>query len=587
VDRFEEVKLRVKEANELVSLVEDYALPLRRRGQTLVALCPFHREKTPSFTVFPDTQHFMCFGCQKAGDVFTFVMEREGWTFREAFESLAERAGIEVQGVFGDRGPKRPKVDVHGALAQVRDWFRHHLESPAGEAARRYLHLRGLAPAVEGFGLGYHPPGPSLSRWASESRLPLQVLEQAGLLTGAGREPFAGRLMFPIEDERGRVVGFGGRVLEDQSGQPKYINSPESPFFNKRRLLFGLRRAKRSGVRRILVMEGYTDVIACHLAGFTGAVATLGTALTADHARLLERYATEGAVLVFDGDEAGRRAAERAFAELQNSRLALRIALAGEGVDPADMVARLPDRPAKEVEAGRARLGELLDSAEDATTVWFRILRQRLDLSQAVGVERAAGECGRILKGVDSELRREALLQDMARHLGVSPGALGRMVGRVRAVSRDGSEDSPDQPETSPIQGSEMELLGCLLAQPPLLDELEDPALTQADTAGLHVLMREGFAEGHGTRDTLARYLFSRCAEQPGMSEIVARCVERSRGMTEPAAFLEILQRGRLAHLARQQARSTRRRLQEAMSAGDQQLADRLTRLYVEQLRQT
>ena len=144
VDRFEEVKLRVKEANELAALVEDYACPLRRRGRTMVALCPFHQEKTPSFTVFPDTQHFMCFGCQKSGDVFTFVMEREGFTFREAFDFLAERAGIQVEGVFGDRGPKRPKVDVHGALAQVRDWFRHRLESPGGEAGRRYLQLRDL-----------------------------------------------------------------------------------------------------------------------------------------------------------------------------------------------------------------------------------------------------------------------------------------------------------------------------------------------------------------------------------------------------------------------------------------------------------
>ena len=209
--------------------------------------------------------------------MFSFVMEREGLSFKEAMELLGERAGISLDGVFGRPNEHRgPRTDPHAVLGEVKRWFYAALQTPEGEKARAYLESRGLTAGIEAFGIGVHPRGKgALQRFAKKHNLPLPVLQQAGLINSGGGEPFFGRLMFPIEDERGRVVGFGGRLLEEE-GRAKYINSPESPIFRKRRVLYGLRHAKDAGERQIVVMEGYTDVIACHLAGFEGAVADLG-----------------------------------------------------------------------------------------------------------------------------------------------------------------------------------------------------------------------------------------------------------------------------------------------------------------------
>lgn len=415
MDRFEEAKNKIKEATDLVELVQGYA-PLTRAGRYFKGLCPFHDEKTPSFTVHPDTQHFKCFGCGVAGDVFTFLMDRDGVTFREAMEQLAESAGVSLEGVFGQgKRPRGPKVDVHGALDQVREFFGAHLRSADGRAGREYLADRDLLAAIDDFDLGLHPTAQgALRAFAEQRKLPTDVLVQAGVLGRDGRrEPLLGRLVFPIMDERGRIVGFGGRVLPGMpADRPKYVNSPESPFFNKRRLLYGLRQVKDAGTRRVVVVEGYTDVIACHLAGLTGAVATLGTALTLEHAKLLERYALEGVVLVFDGDRAGRQAADRAFRELVHTRLNVKMVLLPEGSDPADLCKRENDQVP-------SRLETLLEGADDAVTTWFRLLRQRFDLTNDADAERAAAECTAILAEIESDARREALAQNMARYLGL------------------------------------------------------------------------------------------------------------------------------------------------------------------------
>ncbi|MEO6593395.1 MAG: DNA primase, partial [Planctomycetota bacterium] len=366
MDRFEDAKLRIKEATDLVALIESY-LPLKPRGRTLVALCPFHAENSPSFTVFRDSQHFRCFGCGKTGDVFTWLMDRDGFTFREAMEVLADRVGLSLEGVFKKGGTEKKGPDPYDALAEVASFFQRALLAPEGRLTRDYLEGRGLSEAIDPWRLGYHPVPGVLSKHAGEKRLPREVLEQAGLLRN-GREIFAGRAMFPIEDERGRTVGFGGRLVPGAPGSegdgdykpPKYLNSPESPFFSKRRVLFGLHRAKLAGQRRIVVMEGYTDVIACHLAGFPGAVASLGTAFTADHARTVERYATDGIVLMFDGDRAGMQAAERAMRELVNSRLPVRMALMsdaedGKAKDPAEVVTARAGEDPELVAERRAR----------------------------------------------------------------------------------------------------------------------------------------------------------------------------------------------------------------------------------------
>jgi DNA primase len=617
MDRFEDAKLRVKDATDLVALIESY-LPLKPKGRQFVALCPFHAEKSPSFYVTPDKQFYHCFGCGKNGDVFTFLMEREGLTFREAMEMLADRAKISLEGVFGrsDDDAKRGP-DVHQILGEVRTFFQKALHGPGGQLARDYIEQRGLTAAIDSWALGYHPyPQGALRAFAQQRRLPTQVLEDAGLLRN-GREPYAGRVIFPIEDERGRVVGFGGRLLPGGPGSesngdytpPKYINSPESAYFHKRTVLFGLHRAKQAGARRIVVMEGYTDVIASHLAGFPGAVAALGTSFTQEHTRKIERYATEGVVLLFDGDRAGHQAAERAMRELVNSPLQVRIALMSEAKDPG-------------VTERRMRFADLLEGADDALATWFRLLRQRLDVSQAAQLEAAARECGQLLTLVDNDLRRQGYMQEMARHLAVPPQMLERMLktmvrrpaapaaaapGRPTAgasasassrggeVAKDGQAAAPaaSMPDRmSPTMTAEHELLACVLHQPSLLqidaqglDPVPGPFESPA-VAELLSMIRDAIALGRLTGADVVRYLFTRCADRADLRQWIATASQRGEGISDPSAFLAALQRGRQRQLGMRNARTLRQQLQQALSVGDRQTADRLTQQLVEHLRQ-
>ena len=616
MDRFEDVKLRVKEANDLVALIESY-LPLRPRGRTMVALCPFHAEKGPSFTVYPDSQHFHCYGCGKSGDVFTFLMEREGLTFREAFERLAERARISLEGVFqrGNqevaRGP-----DPHEVLSEVRAFFHASLRTPEGSAAAGYLADRGLAEAMLPWSLGYHPAQGSLAAFAARKKLPRTVLEESGLLRN-GRELFAGRVMFPIEDERGRVVGFGGRILPgmdtpraDGFVPPKYVNSPESPFFNKRKVLFGLHRAKLAGSRRIVVMEGYTDVIASHLAGFQGAVATLGTAFTAEHVAKIERYATEGLVLLFDGDRAGAQAAERAMRELVTSSVVVRIALMDGAKDPGEMLAARDGDDPDLVAERRARFADLLDGAEDALTVWFRLLRKRLGGSGAVQAEALAKECANLLSVVDSEVRRHALVEEMARHLALPAAALARMV-RVRPeATRRAAPDATPAPQSdaatgdgpvlparapaatrpsrplTPLERAELDLLACMVAQPVLAQSELVAPLQYEPVAQLVAAIRQAVDQGRTASAEVLRSLFAGCTDRPDLSRLLAEAASRAESIAQPRPFFDSLERGRQRVSVRGDVRSTRLQLQEALASGNRDMADELTRKLREQLRQ-
>jgi DNA primase len=585
MDRFEDAKLRIKERVDLVELIEGY-VPLRRRGRYLVGLCPFHQEKTPSFTVYPETQHFKCYGCGKAGDAFTFLMEREGVGFRDAMEQLGERAGVPLDGAFGRGGgeSKRTAADAFGVLAAAAAFFAERLAAPEGGAALRYLEERGLAAARVPFQLGFHPAAPgAFARFVRERGLRVDLLVQAGLLGRDGqREPLRGRLVFPIVDERGRVVGFGGRVVPGSSDEgPKYLNSPESPFFNKRRLLFGMRQAKASGVRRIVVVEGYTDVIACHLAGQVGAVATLGTALTVDHARALERYATDGVVLLFDGDRAGRQAADRAFRELVHTSLPVRIALLPEGVDPADLARS----------GGRAALDPLIDAAEDALSMWFRLLRQRTDLSIDANVQRVAAECARILGEVDDPARREALRRNMARQLGVDETALRpvkRAAHAARAATSPAVAVRPGPPD--PLRETELDLVAALCVEPALLDhrEVDDLLLERCAESRVEEVvgwLQDLRASGCTGLAQVPPVLFARAGEDAGLHAFLAEAIDRAQRLRDPRSMFSMLLNARRAYFDRQQTRELRQQIAQALADGDHPLADRLTEHYMARLR--
>lgn len=316
----EEKISEIRNAADIVDIVSESVL-LKKTGKNFIGLCPFHTEKTPSFTVSPDKQIFHCFGCGVGGNVFSYVMRQEGMPFPEAARQLARRYGIELPQT-GNRGENQRRASekerLYAVNKQALDYFQEMLLAhPAGKPARDYLNARGIQrPTAEAFQLGYVPDGwDHLIRHFRRLRRPLGSLEHSGLMVKSKRgegyyDRFRNRLIFPIIDPQMRILGFGGRVLDDSL--PKYLNSPETPVYNKRRVLYGLHRTKdkcrNSG--NVYIVEGYLDLIALYQNGVENVVATLGTALTSQHVRLLTRYA-ERMVLVYDSDEAGLRSAQR------------------------------------------------------------------------------------------------------------------------------------------------------------------------------------------------------------------------------------------------------------------------------------
>ena len=337
---------QVRNASDIVDVIGSY-VPLKRAGTNFLGLCPFHKEKTPSFNVSPSKQIFHCFGCHKGGDVFSFLREFENLTFVETVQRLAERARIPIEFEMtpGQREEGSLKEKLRSLHEQVaKRWEIALANDGAAQIARDYLAKRGVSDeAVRRFRMGYAPDKwDDTLNWAKSKKHDSQLLEKGGLAISGDKghyDRFRGRLIFPICDEQGRVIGFSGRVLvADQKGG-KYINSPETPIFSKSRVIYGLDKAKRPilDAKSVIVCEGQLDTIACHLAGIENAVAPQGTALTADHARILKRYAEE-VVLCFDSDTAGQQAALRSLDDLLASGLAIRVAVIPQPHDPDSFI---------------------------------------------------------------------------------------------------------------------------------------------------------------------------------------------------------------------------------------------------------
>jgi DNA primase len=334
---------QIRAANDIVDVIGSY-VPLKRNGANFVCLCPFHREKSPSFNVNPSRQIFRCFGCGKGGDVFSFVKEYESLDFMEAVRRLAERARIPLE--FDDNPAAQAQRSIKDQLLKLHEavtvrWQNCLSGEAGGQVARDYLAKRGVSEdAVKEFRIGAAPEAwDDTVNWAKSKGFSPELCEQAGLIlkrdSGGWYDRFRGRLMFPICDEQGRVIAFSGRVLQGDEKQAKYVNSPETPIFTKGRVLFALDKAKRAilDAGHAIVAEGQLDTIACHSAGIRNVIAPQGTALTGDHARILKRYVDE-VVLCFDGDKAGRNAAVRALDDLLASGLAIRVAAIPPPDDP-------------------------------------------------------------------------------------------------------------------------------------------------------------------------------------------------------------------------------------------------------------
>ncbi|MEW6033172.1 MAG: DNA primase [Bacillota bacterium] len=454
----DELLNEIRAKSDIVAVIGEY-VPLKKRGSNYLGLCPFHQEKTPSFTVTPDKQMFYCFGCQTGGNVFTFLMKREGLTFGEAVEHLAARAGVALP----EKGWDRRRAGARGAAAAEADErrrserdllyrlldfasrFYHQalLRSPEAEAARQYLRRRGVSPAsVEAFRLGYSPKGwDALLKTLTAKRVDPAVLERAGLVL-KGREGhydrFRGRLMFTIADHRGRPIGFGARALED-SDEPKYLNSPETPLFSKSRVLYGLDLAaqaiRRAG--RVLVVEGYMDAIACHEAGLDFTVAAMGTAFTAEQARLLRRH-TERVVTAFDADSAGTLATLRGLEVLTAAGFNVKVAEMPEGKDPDECLRGAAGGP----EAFRAAIEEAVPLPEYR----FRLALRRHEPTTIEGRVAVVKEIVPVLAAIEGIVEREEYLRDFARRLPVPEESLLAELARyLRAASdarRAGVRDS-------------------------------------------------------------------------------------------------------------------------------------------------
>ncbi|MFQ5866943.1 MAG: DNA primase [bacterium] len=335
---------QIRQSNNIVQVISEY-LPLKKTGSNFKALCPFHQEKTPSFIVSPQKEIFHCFGCGEGGNVFNFLMKHEKINFIEAVERLAERAGISLPKDKASREETSRISQERKSLFEINDhaagFFHRCLKSSSSaQKAREYLKKRGLGEEIiNKFGVGYAPgSGKGLLEAAVDRGYSKALLERAGLITFSEKRNdycnlFFDRIIFPISDVQSRIIGFGGRVLGERS--PKYLNSPETAVFNKGKTLYALNLAKQSIQKnnQIIILEGYTDVLTCHQFGVANSVATLGTALTSGHVSIISRYAEE-AVIVYDADTAGVKAALRGLDLLIGSGLKVKVAVLPEGSDP-------------------------------------------------------------------------------------------------------------------------------------------------------------------------------------------------------------------------------------------------------------
>jgi len=567
---------RVLAATDIVPVVQE-RVRLTQKGREWVGLCPFHDDSSPSMFVSPEKQIFKCFACGAGGDALTFVQRHDGLDFPQALEQLAERAGVPLERGRSRGGTDSQGADGRRAILEANAWahrfFRATLEDKSlGELARQTIARRGIsAEMVEAFALGAAPAAwDGLARAGSRAGLPMRALEAAQLVRprdggGSHYDLFRNRLIFPIHDQGGRVIAFGGRRLADED-TAKYLNSPETAVFHKSAVLYGLRQAtpaiRQSGA--CIVTEGYTDTIACHQAGFTNTVATLGTAFTPDHARLLRRLCST-IVLLLDGDEAGLRAADRAAGVLFGLPLDVRIAI----LDP-DAGAKDPDELLSQRD-GRAAFERLVADAQDVLAFRFDRLASRL-----AGLDRVAS-----INTIEEEirwladhgvreldpLRREAVLGRLGALSGLDPHRLRELCvpsgGARHGRAEQAATPAPaDAPRLTPAD----KLLGLVLFEPSALALLGEDDLimlreavaggpSEAVAAAVDALAAEGEAVGMpALRATLPEVAFQ-------WAVTLAACVQRDlcpQGLADQAglggATLHEVVAGLLLQLGRQAA---------------------------------
>lgn len=483
----------LNEKNPIEDVVGQY-VNLTRRGSNLFGLCPFHNEKTASFSVAPEKGIYYCFGCHKGGGAVNFIMEIEGLDYPDAVRFLAKRAGMEVpEDQRQENSNYRYKEKLWQLLKDAARYYHACLKGPQGQMGRQYLLSRGLSPEIiVRFGLGFAPDGwDGLMKAMTEKGYSRKELQDAGLVRTKQRQRkdpdgslvtyescydwFRNRVMFPIIDVRGNVIGFGGRVMD--GSEPKYLNSPESMVFNKRKNLFALNVAKKTKMEMLVLTEGYMDTITMHQYGFDCAVASLGTSLTQEQAGMLSKY-TKQMVLCYDGDQAGQNAAKRAISILEKTGISVRVLRMEGAKDPDEYLHRF----------GAEKFRRLLGQSEDQAVYQLETIRRKFDMNSDEGRVGFLQEAAVFLATLNSAVEREVYSARVAQTAGVQTEAVKLEVDRAyrrrvaaqkkRELRKDLRPAEAIQPTVAGIQYenvrsavAEEGLLAQILLEPALLDK--------------------------------------------------------------------------------------------------------------------
>lgn len=475
-DLIEEVRMK----NDIVDVISGY-VRLQKKGSSYFGLCPFHNEKSPSFSVSRSKQMYYCFGCGAGGNVFTFLMEYENLTFVEAVQLLAERAGVELPKMEYSKEAKE-RADLKTTLLEINkaaaQYFYAQLKSEQGKTGYEYLKRRELSDeTIKAFGLGYSSKySDDLYRYLRSKGYSEDLIRQAGLISTDEKngvyDKFWNRVMFPIMDVNSRVIGFGGRVMGD--AKPKYLNSPETPIFDKSRNLYGLNRARSSRKPYFLLCEGYMDVIALHQAGFTNAVASLGTALTPGHASLIKRYVRE-VYLTYDSDDAGTRAALRGIPILKSAGISAKVIRMDPYKDPDEFIKNL----------GAEEFERRIENARNGFLFSLEILERDYDMNSPEGKTAFFREAARKLIDFEDELERNNYIEAVARIYQINEESLKKLV--TKTAVQDGLARPVERPRSSAEQKAAKKEDAGKTAQKILLTwMLEEPRLFQVIGKYIH-----------------------------------------------------------------------------------------------------
>ena len=429
----DEIIEEVRQSNDIIDVISQY-VRLKRSGRNYFGLCPFHNEKSPSFSVSPDKQIFHCFGCGVGGNVFTFLMKIEGINFIEAVQMLAEKSQIQLPTLAnsGDSAKEELKTKVYQVNEFTAQYYHQKLYLPESKIAQEYVKKRKLSnETLKSFRIGFSGKFDELYRELVKQGFAEREILESGLVNkneqGKFIDRYRNRLMFPICDARGRVIAFGGRVLDDS--KPKYINSPENVVYSKGRHLFGLNVAKKGDIKKLLIVEGYMDVISLHQRGITNVVAPLGTALTQQQGWLLRKN-TEQIILSFDSDGAGQTAINRSIEILQNMGCDMRVLQMEGAKDPDEYI----------IKYGNARFQSLMDKALSLVEFKVKQLKQNLDLDNTVDKIKFLNEIAKLIAKIDNSMEREVYIENISKTYDVSKEAIYAEVNKLAYADNKGQK---------------------------------------------------------------------------------------------------------------------------------------------------